>query len=120
MYSIKIHIAGNLLQLSILSYNVYISFKKVKYYVKDEQEYRKSAATRCCLSLNAGVVHFYDSVYNVYTLMLNNNRTTSSLVVPEPCKHIRGLPFIIFNQALQIAIQSNLFSSTVAVVKKTV
>ena len=51
MYNIKIHIAGYLLQLSILSYNVYISFKKVKDYVKDKREYRKSVAMRCCLSL---------------------------------------------------------------------
>ena len=52
MYNIKSHIAGYLLQLSILPYNICISFKKVKDYIKDKREYRTSAATRCCLSLS--------------------------------------------------------------------
>ena len=63
MYNIKIHIAGYLLQLSILSYNVYISFKKVKDYVKDKREYRKSVATRCCLSLMLSKLFMYHMIH---------------------------------------------------------
>ena len=52
MYNIKSHIAGYLLQLSILPYNIHIYLNEVKNYIKDKREYRTSAATRCCLSLS--------------------------------------------------------------------
>ena len=53
MYNIKIYMTGYLLQLSLLPFNVYILSNKIKDYIKDEREHRKSAATRCCLSLKA-------------------------------------------------------------------
>ena len=54
MYNIKIHIAGYLIQLSILQYNVYISFKKVKDYVNDKREYGMLSTLNSDTALHRG------------------------------------------------------------------
>ena len=91
MYNIKMYMTGYLLQLSLLPFNLYILSNKVKEYVKDKREHRKSAVTRCWLSLKLKQPSFpYNDMLNRY-VNLRDLLTSSKLPNPNPTpKRRRG------------------------------